>query len=238
VPEASTGPRQLDYLRRMGSALLSMQSEPVPADCQPEFPHECERRHIKAIGILGTDVYDKLLVLQELRPMFPDVIFFTFGLDARYTDAENLSWTRELLVGSSLGLALYPELQGDIPAFRDGYQTTTFYSTLLALHRASASTPPAPAAQDHQDHQDPSLKGLQWTTHAMVFEIGRNQPLDLNMGDRTQVACDFDGACASIAASRSASFYDAVTQRTASWLICSFLVTCGSCSAPPWGRRR
>lgn len=209
-PDASTGPRQLDSLRRIGAALAASQGAPLPG-CNHSDPHgrRCHPRYIKAIGVLGTDIYDKLLVLQELRPMFPDVVFFTFGLDARYTDDENLPWTRQLLVGSSLGLSLRSDLQGDIPAFRDSYQSTTFYSTLLALHRASVN-PPNPAL--------PEDAGLQWTTRAMVFEIGRKQPIDLNM-DTTATPCDFDGNCSSISANRTASFLNAVTRTTGSWLI-------------------
>jgi hypothetical protein len=210
APDASTGPRQLDYLRRMGAALIAMQGAPRPG-CRPAEPNDCEPRYIKAIGVLGTDIYDKLLVLQELRPMFPDVVFFTFGLDARYTDDENLPWTRQLLVGSSLGLSLRWELQGDIPAFRDGYQATTFYSTLLALHRASL---PRPGPTEKPLPGD----GLQWTKRAMVFEIGRKEPLDLNIDGDANTRCQFDDNCPSLSATRTASFLQSVTRAAASWL--------------------
>jgi uncharacterized membrane protein YidH (DUF202 family) len=213
APDASTGPRQLDYLRRMGVTLRAMQGAPL-GGCNPAGTHDpgCPRRYIKAIGVLGTDIYDKLLVLQELRPMFPDVVFFTFGLDARYTDDANLPWTRQLLVGSTLGLSLRPELQGDIPAFRDSYQATTFYSALLALHRASA----APGTE--HKHELPDDAGFQWTSKAMVFEIGRTQPLDLLMDKDAEKPCNYDGDCLSISANRTRSFTHAVTQAAASWL--------------------
>jgi len=142
--------------------------------------------------------------------MFSDVVFFTFGLDARYTDDENLPWTRQLLVGSSLGLSLRPDLQGDIPAFRDAYQSTTFYSTLLALHRASVTPPKKPLPED---------SGLQWTGSAMVFEIGRKRPLDLTMEAKADTPCAFDGECTSISANRTLNFLHAVTQTAATWLI-------------------
>jgi hypothetical protein len=214
VPDASTGPRQLDYLRRMGSALRAMQGAPLPGcDLAAAHDRRCQPRYIKAIGVLGTDIYDKLLVLQELRPMFPDVVFFTFGLDARYTDDANLQWTRQLLVGSTLGLSLRAELQGDIPAFRDSYQATTFYSTLLALHRAST------APDRDAKHTLPDDAGLQWTSRAMVFEIGRKQPIDLLIDKDADTPCEFDGNCPSISANWTASFAHAVTQAAASWLI-------------------
>jgi hypothetical protein len=34
-------------------------------------------KRIKAIGILGGDVFDKLLILRALRPEFPKALFFT-----------------------------------------------------------------------------------------------------------------------------------------------------------------
>jgi hypothetical protein len=211
APDVSTGPRQLDYLRRMGVALAALQGAPPPG-CKPSDPpeHSCRPRYIKAIGVLGTDIYDKLLVLQELRPMFPDVVFFSFGLDARFTDDENLAWTRQLLVGSSLGLSLRSDLQGDIPVFRDSYQSATFYATLLALHRASVKQP---------DKSLPEDAGLQWTRRAMVFEIGRKQPLDLNMDTLAGPSCQFDADCPSISSTRTNAFLSAVTPGTASWLI-------------------
>jgi hypothetical protein len=209
--DASTGPRQLDYLRRTGAALSAMQGAPLPG-CKPSDRHNplCEPHYIKAIGVLGTDIYDKLLVLQALRPTFPDVVFFTFDLDARYTDVANRPWTRELLVGSSLGLSLRPELQGDIPAFRDSYQATTFYATMLALHRASAAS---------SDRVPSEVAGLQWTSHPMVFEIGRKQPIDLLIDNYADRPCQFDDECPSLSANRMASFQHAVTPAAASGLI-------------------
>jgi len=210
-PDASTGPRQLDYLRRMGSELVAMQGAVA---CKSAGRNDCRPRYIKAIGVLGTDIYDKLLVLQELRPMFPDVVFFTFGLDARYTDAANLRWTRRLLIGSPLGLSLRADLQGDIPAFRDSYQATTFYSTLLALHRASVMPKHAGLLT-----KPARYSGLQWTDEPMLFEIGRNKALDLLVNVDAEKPCNFDGYCPSISASRTARFTQVVTQSTAGGLI-------------------
>jgi hypothetical protein len=215
APDASTGPRQLDYLRRMGAALSAAQGK-VPPECKPPISLDgrCQPRYIKAIGVLGTDIYDKLLVLQQLRPQFPDAIFFTFGLDAGYTDQANLPWTRQLLVGSSLGLSLRSELQGDIPAFRDGYQATTFYSTLLALHRAFAVPPDCDEKKPW-----PECVGLKWTSTAQLFEIGRKKPIDLLKDKDAGPPCLFDGQCPSLSETRTAAFTDAVTQAAASGVI-------------------
>ena len=37
---------------------------------------------VAAVGIVGSDTYDKLVLLQALRPMLPEAIFFTTDLDA------------------------------------------------------------------------------------------------------------------------------------------------------------
>ena len=48
----------------------------------------------KAIGVLGSDVYDKLLILQALKQNFPHAIFFTTDLDARLFPPREIQWTR------------------------------------------------------------------------------------------------------------------------------------------------
>ena len=71
-----------------------------------------------------------------------------------------LKWTRNLLVSSSFGLQLHPNLQENIPAFRDSQQTSQFAAGLLALGHIS--------------------EALFWDTTPRVFEIGRNGPVDLS----------------------------------------------------------
>jgi hypothetical protein len=121
---------QLDYVRRM--------VERIRLDCSG---HEEHARHfkgenppdLKAIGIVGSDVYDKLLLLQSLRKQFSDVLFFTTDLDARLFHPQELKASRNVLVASSFGLELSPGLQHDIPPFRDSYQTALFFGTCVAL---------------------------------------------------------------------------------------------------------
>ena len=90
-------------------------------------------QQIDAIGVLGTDVYDKLLVLQALRPYFPNAQFFTTDFDALLLDPADAKWTRGLLVASSFGPALRDEIQQQIPPFRSGYQTAAFLATRYAV---------------------------------------------------------------------------------------------------------
>ena len=121
--DRSEGRSQFDYLRRIGERIRLFDDEEKAQG----------RPGVRAIGVLGSDVYDKLLVLQALRPMFPDAIFFTTDMDARLTHPDQNAWARNLLVASHYGLALHSGLQRDVPPFRDGYQTAAFLGTMMAL---------------------------------------------------------------------------------------------------------
>jgi hypothetical protein len=115
------GESQLDYLRRLAREITRVKMQDSDLE-------------IKAIGVLGSDVYDKLLILQALRKEFPSAIFFTTDLDARFLHPDRYAWTRNLVVGSSYGFRLSRRIQGcTIPPFRDSYQTSLFCSVLAAL---------------------------------------------------------------------------------------------------------
>jgi hypothetical protein len=199
APDTASGRGQLDYLRRLTLQLASQRDDPscrwisralYPGDAA-SYAARCAR-HIKAIGLVGSDVYDKLLVLQALRRAFPRYIFFTTDLDARLTDEENLQWTRELVVGSSLGLSLRSEVQGSIPPFRDTYQSATYYSTRRALQELPGKP----------DGTERSID-LTYTRHPHVFEIGRSQAFDLTVDKEARRPCDKNLDCGSVAESRS-----------------------------------
>jgi hypothetical protein len=198
VPDTATGRGQLDYLRRLTLELASRRDDPscrwiskaLYLGDQAGSASRCARR-IKAIGVVGSDVYDKLLVLQALRGAFPRYIFFTTDLDARLTDEQNLPWTRELVVGSSLGLSLRPEVQGSIPPFRDTYQTATYYSTRRAVQELPGK---------HDDSE--RMIDLTYTHRPHVFEIGRSQAFDLTVDRDARLPCDKNLDCRSIAESR------------------------------------
>jgi hypothetical protein len=160
--EAATGQRQLDYLRRLAASLA-----------HGALDRAGQRHYIKAIGVLGSDVYDKILVLQALRSALPRATFFTTDLDARLLDSQNLPWTRQLLIASSLGLSLQPSLQGGVPPFRDTYQSATYFSIRLALQRFQAISPIDEMA---------ALEILEWTQAPRILEIGRHNTFDLSKG--------------------------------------------------------
>ena len=72
--EPPEGRAQLDYLRRLDAQLARLD----------ESLRRERKGRISAIGVVGTDVYDKLLVLRALRKRFSRVWFFTTDLDARF----------------------------------------------------------------------------------------------------------------------------------------------------------
>ena len=107
-------------------------------------------------------MYDKLVVLQLLRPRFTDEFFFTTDLDARLFHPAELKWTRNVLVASSFGLQLEHDLQKDIPPFRDTYQAGEYLACLAALDYRNTRT------------------NLNFIT-PRLFEIGRRGPYDLSI---------------------------------------------------------
>ena len=153
--ERADGPGQFDYLRRLSGQLLELDRS-LRKDGQ---------HGIAAVGILGSDAYDKVLVLDALRDRFPDAVFFAADLDARMLDAGSVRSTRNLVVASGYGLALTRQLQGSAPPFRDTYQTGTYLSTLVALDSEARAL----STRDF----DP------WFQQPRRYEIGRTRPVNL-----------------------------------------------------------
>lgn len=134
--ERAFGQGQYDYLRRLASDLK-------------EEDDELKRNNegsIKAIGVVGGDVFDKLLVLRALKPEFFEAVFFTDDYDALLGLQSELRWTRNLLIASSFGPMLRRERQIELPPFRNYLETSAFLATQLAVtdikkHRDPASSP-------------------------------------------------------------------------------------------------
>ncbi|QDU66114.1 hypothetical protein [Engelhardtia mirabilis] len=125
------GPSQLDYIRRQAKSLLRRGWRPGGGGLEAGGPV------VKAIGVVGTDPYDKQLVLQALRPTFEELLFFSTDLDARLLHPSQYPWTRNVVVATAYGLELSETLQGEVPPFRDGYQTATFLAGRLAIAEES-----------------------------------------------------------------------------------------------------
>lgn len=124
--ENANGDSQFDYVRRLATQIGELDKK-IRDNKNPDT------HAIKAIGILGSDVYDKLLISEALHSKFPDAVFFTNGIDARLLEPKNNKWARNLIMASSFGLSLNRHLQRDIPPFRDNIQTAYFLATEMAL---------------------------------------------------------------------------------------------------------
>jgi len=160
--ELPEGQNQKDYLRRLADSLRDLDQYLIKTDAN--------KKGIAAIGVLGSDVHDKLMILEALRQYFPHKLFFTTDLDAAYSHPAKWPQTHNLLVASGFDLKLRAELQGNIPSFRDSYQTAFFLATQLILKNTSDSANPITI-------QPP----------ARLFEIGRSHSLSLPTVNDTPV---------------------------------------------------
>jgi hypothetical protein len=151
--EMTEGLNQADYLRRLARALV---------DENEKFRRRRESE-IKAVGVLGSDVYDKLLVMEALHDALPNAIFFTAPLDARLTHPDEWRWARNLLVGSPFGLSLRERYQ-DVPPFRESNQTACYTATLLAAGNPA---------------QKKFLRNKDVLFPVRLYEIGRKGAFDL-----------------------------------------------------------
>ncbi len=172
--ERAEGQSQLDYLRRLAARLRERDQELRASDVPGAG--------IRAIGVLGNDVHDKLLVMQALRAEFPNAIFFTTDLDARLLHPREQGWARNLVVASSYGLRMDDGLQAGTPPFRDSYQTATFLTTRLALDEIHNGTHFSESDIDH------------WLTPPRLFEIGRTSAFDFSDPAGSRIR-DGDGSC-------------------------------------------
>jgi hypothetical protein len=120
--------RQIDYLERQAHYFKSSQSNGKSS----QSDLRSSRNKLRAIGVFGTNVFDKIKVIEILRKEFKNVWFFTVDLDASLINNDNPLATRNVLIGSALDLNVKA---GHIksPQFRDSYQSAAFLSTLDAL---------------------------------------------------------------------------------------------------------
>jgi len=167
--EVAEGQGQFDYLRRL-AVQMHIRDEQVRKT-------SADGHGFRAIGVLGNDMHDKLLVMQALRPEFPDVIFFTTDMDARLLHPREQAWTRNLIVASNFGLRLTDSLQGGAPPFRDSYQVSAFLSTRLAMDDARRALQSEKSEGDAREplSQDEVRK---WFKEPRIFEIGRTDAFD------------------------------------------------------------
>lgn len=161
------GRDQLDYLRRLAGWLKDSEAAGPPASRASGTGPQPRADAIGAIGILGSDVHDKLLVLQALRDSFSDKVFFTTDMDARYLHPKALPFSRNLLVASSLPLQMPASVQRGTPAFRDVYQTATYLAARRAACREDS------CKRDEDDIATAAIR------EPSVYEIGRTHAVPL-----------------------------------------------------------
>jgi len=165
------GTSQLDYVRALVSRI-----------------HD-EGEGARAIGILGGDPYDALLIIKALRPSFPHAIFFTVDLDARYLHPTEYKWTRNMVIASPFGLQLEGGLQRDVPPFRSSYQTSAYFAALQAVEHVTCRSnshqkQAAPCTTDYHVSLTADDRLYNAGPHPRLFEVGRNGAVDLSVVDK------------------------------------------------------
>jgi hypothetical protein len=150
--EATEGLNQSDYLRRLARQIK-----------EDNVAWQRDGSGIRAIGLLGSDVYDKLMILRALRPQFPDAVFFTNNYDAHFERRDDWEVTHNLVISSPFGSTL-PEVyvHQHIPPFRDSNQTSMYVGTLVATGRL----------------KEEEAVCLSWQPR--IFEISRRGAYDLS----------------------------------------------------------
>jgi hypothetical protein len=149
--EATEGLNQSDYLRRLARQMK---------DDDARWKRD-GGLGIRAIGLLGSDIYDKLMILRALRPQFPDALFFTNNYDAHFERRDDWGDTHNLVIASPFGSTV-PNLDArrHIPPFRDNNQTSMYVGTLVATTEVS----------ENADYLSPQPR---------IFEISRRGAYDL-----------------------------------------------------------
>jgi hypothetical protein len=147
--------------------------------------HE-EGEGARAIGILGTDPYDALLIIKALRPAFPHAIFFTLDLDARHLHPSEYKSTRNMVMAAPFGLQLEGGLQRDVPPFRSSYQTSAYFAVLQAVGHVRCVVPDAqpqsgPCTTNYHLALTPDARLYDAGSHPRLFEVGREGAVDLSV---------------------------------------------------------
>lgn len=124
---------QRDYIRRLVRDLQAS------GDPDAQVP-------VRAVGVIGQDVHDKLLLIQALRPAFMEQTIFTTDMDARLFHPDVTRYMRNVVVSSPLPLSPQ-ELRSPVKPtakfapFRDSYQTATYLAVRYAALDGANSEP-------------------------------------------------------------------------------------------------
>ena len=131
IVDQPSGEQQLDHIRRL-AYLFSMRA-------RSEYNAFPDISDVKAVGLLGSDVFDKMLMLQALKEQIPKCLFFTTELDASFTMRNQTSWTRNLITAAGFNLLPPSNVMTNdslrFTPFRDSYATAEFVGCLGFLER-------------------------------------------------------------------------------------------------------
>ena len=126
--ESPQGRSQYDYLERMHKALA--QGEAGGA--------------ARAVGIFCTDPYDKLMILDALRPHYPQAVFFTTELDANFLTTQSQPTAHNLIVAARQDLDVTKVDKGHryiLPSLRSTNQKEIFLKFNEALDLLGTDSP-------------------------------------------------------------------------------------------------
>jgi hypothetical protein len=163
--EQTEGLNQADDIRRLARLLQKRDRE----------LQSKQNARLKAVALLGSDVYDKLELLKALRPALPEAVFFTNNLDARLVHPDEWGETHNLIVASPFPLSL--KGSDKVPPFRDSGQTSMFAVTLAAFG-----------------------KEMQLPCAPFIYEVGRNGLIELKTPEPAQFKFAIAYLCAGLAA--------------------------------------
>ena len=161
--ERTEGLNQADDIRRLTAELRELDTQ--------WRAESGGHNSLKAVGLLGSDVYDKLELLKALRPVLPEAVFFTNHLDARLAHPDEWKETHNLVVVSAFRLSINESLNKrqkqryqNVAPFRDSGQTALYEATLESMGKVEArdAIPNSP----------------------LIFEIGRYGPKELSISGR------------------------------------------------------
>lgn len=188
--ERAEGRGQFDYVRRLAQQIRDHEQSEDVGSTPLDYLRLEGAPKIKAIGVLGNDVYDKLLILQALHQVFPYAMFFTTDLDARLLHADQSEWTRNLLVASNYGFSLRRELQGSTPPFRNGYQASAYLATLMAAQNLMNEVGPAELNRRLNQWQQPLIYELGRTRAIALWQDGLSSASDSDCARTSLMNCD------------------------------------------------
>ena len=158
--EAAEGTTQFDYIRRL-----------IESDYKERAPFVQRRSRPDAIIVFGTDVYDKLALLEFLRQELRNPLYRTTDLDALYWHPQYLKFTKNLVVASPFPLRMNMpwsrgrKARGTIMKsveFRDIHQTAVYWGVCRCL-----------------DAREIGLQTFEPDSWPRLYQIGNTQPVPI-----------------------------------------------------------